>query len=380
MIAVVVTSIETIGAAAWNAFLPDETEGYDYHRAVEIAGIPGFALLWIVVRDGERMVGFAPAFVTSYRLDATVQGYWKRVTEAVSRVLPSLLVCHMACLGSPAAESCMVGLAPGLDAADRDVVLATILRALRQLSRVHGAGLVAIKDVPEKNAALRAAVAAAGFARLSGLPTARLDIVHATVEAYIASLSAATRKDMRRKLKAAAAITIERRAQIDDVLPRVMALYHGTLSRSELRFETLPPGYFSGVLAGSGGQASCFLYWHGQDLLAFNLVLHDGRQLVDKFFCMDAVEGRRFNLYFLSWMTNVRFCIEQGIGALVAGQACYGPKLRLGSSLGTNWLFFRHRHGPIHAALRLAAVFLRADRHDPILARLPLLSDRQPPR
>jgi len=366
----VATSIEAIGAETWNAFLHDEIEGYDYHRAVEMAGIEGFDLLWIVAREDTRIVGFAPAFVTSYRLDATVQGRWKRVTEAVSRVVPSLLVCHMACLGSPAAESCMVGVAPHLDATGRRAVLLLLLQALRQLSQDRGAGLMAIKDLPEMNAEVAAAAAQAGFHGLPGLPTARLELTHATVEAYLASLSSATRKDMRRKLKAAGGITIERRARVDDVLPRMMALYRGTQARSELRFETLPPGYFTGVLSGSDGRASCFLYWHGQDLLAFNLVLHDGQRLVDKFFCMDADEGRRFNLYFLSWMTNVRFCIEQGIAAFVSGQAAYGPKLRLGSSLATNWLFFRHRHGLVHVLLRIAAIFLRADRHDPVLARL----------
>jgi len=40
----------------------------------------------------------------------------------------------------------------------------------------------------------------------------------------------------------------------------------------------------------------------------------------------------------------------------------------MGSSLGTNWLFFRHRRWRRHAALRIAAIFLRADRHDPVLA------------
>ncbi|HKV00077.1 MAG TPA: GNAT family N-acetyltransferase [Vineibacter sp.] len=372
----VATSIAAIGADTWSAFLPDEIEGYDYHRAVEVAGLEGFELLWIVAREDARIVAFAPAFVTSYRLDATVQGRWKKVTQAISRVVPSLLACRMACLGSPAAESCIVGVAPHLDAAGRRAVLLLLLQALRRLSQDRGAGLMAIKDLPAISAEVSAAAAQAGYQRLPGLPTARLDVTHTTLEAYLASLSAATRKDMRRKLRVAGDITVERRARIDDVLPRMMALYGGTQARSELRFETLPPSYFTGVLSEASDRASCFLYWHGRDLLAFNLVLHDGRRLVDKFFCMDAADGRRFNLYFLSWMTNVRFCIEQGIETFISGQACYGPKLRLGSSLGANWLFFRHRRWPVHVLLRIAAIFLRADRHDPVLSSLPLLSDR----
>ena len=172
------------------------------------------------------------------------------------------------------------------------------------------------------------------------------------------------------RLKAAGAIVVERRSSVDDVLPRMVELYAATRARSDLQFETLPPAYFTGVLSGAGEGASCFLYWHGPELLAFNLVLHDDRRLVDKFFCMNAEQGRRFNLYFLSWMTNVRFCLERGIKLFVSGQAAYGPKLRLGSKLNPNWLFFRHRNRLIHAALRLVAAFLRVDRHDPVLSTL----------
>ncbi|HEX2887067.1 GNAT family N-acetyltransferase [Vineibacter terrae] len=364
------TSVAAIGAAAWSACLPDEIEGYAYHRAVEAAGLEGFELLWAVARDGERVLGFAPAFVTSYRLDATLQGPWKRITQAVARIMPSLLRLRMTCLGSPAAETCAVGLAPQLDAAGRRQVLSLLLQALRQLSRDRRAGLIAIKDLPEISTELSEAAGRAGFQRLPGLPMASLELAYPSFEAYLASLSPATRKDMRRKLKAAGAIVVERRTSVDDVLPRMVELYAGTRARSDLQFETLPPAYFTGVLSGAGEGASCFLYWHGPELLAFNLVLHDERRLVDKFFCMNAEQGRRFNLYFLSWMTNVRFCLERGIKLFVSGQAAYGPKLRLGSKLNPNWLFFRHRNRLIHAALRLAAAFLRVDRHDPVLSAL----------
>ncbi|MCW5748219.1 MAG: GNAT family N-acetyltransferase [Alphaproteobacteria bacterium] len=363
-------SAEAIGAAAWRACLPHEVEGYDYHRAVELAGIEGFELLYVVVRDDDRVLAFAPLFVTAYRLDSTLQGFWKRVTEALARVAPALLTLRMVCLGSPAGEACAVGVAPQLDEPMRRCVLDHLMQALLRLSRERRAGLTAMKDVAQLDAELTAAAQRAGFHRLAGLPTASVRLPYASLDAYLGSLGAATRKDMRRKARAAADIVVDRRTCIDDVLPRIVELYAATRARSDLQFEVLPPAYFTRVLAEQQGRASCFLYWHDGRLLAFNLVLHDDKRLIDKFFGMKAEEGRRFNLYFLSWLNNVRFCIDNGIGLLVGGQAGYGPKLRLGCTLSPNWLFFRHRNRLIDALLRLVAGFLRVDRHDPVLSGL----------
>ena len=96
-------------------------------------------------------------------------------------------------------------------------------------------------------------------------------------------------------------------------------------------------------------------------LLAANLLLQDGDTLLDKYFCMDAARGRAFNLYFLSWFTNVRLCLEGGRTRYQAGQAAYGAKLRLGSQLTRTANYFRHRHPLLNAVLRLAAPLFAAD-------------------
>ncbi|MFZ8406833.1 hypothetical protein ACO1L8_14415, partial [Staphylococcus aureus] len=68
-------------------------------------------------------------------------------------------------------------------------------------------------------------------------------------------------------------------------------------------------------------RAYCTLYWEGDRLLAANLLLRGDDTLLDKFFFMDGERGRELNLYFLSWMQNVDYCLRHGLKRYQSGQA-----------------------------------------------------------
>ena len=50
------------------------------------------------------------------------------------------------------------------------------------------------------------------------------------------------------------------------------------------------------------------------------------------------------NLYVVSWVENVRFCLETGRRWLQSGQTAYGSKVRFGSRLTASSIFARHRN------------------------------------
>ncbi len=86
-----------------------------------------------------------------------------------------------------------------------------------------------------------------------------LDLPFGDFGSYLDSLSKATRKDMRRKLRAFKDIRIEQRRQIDDVVAQVVTLYEQTVARSDLQFEYLPADYFPQLLRSLAPEASvCF--------------------------------------------------------------------------------------------------------------------------
>jgi predicted N-acyltransferase len=309
------------------------------------------------------VLSVVPAFLTEYRLDTTVQGAAKRVTDRLSRRFPKLLSIPLASLGSPVTEACRAGFAPSVAERDKPALLAMLIGQLGILARERRIGLLAAKDVRDEDVALwRGALS--GFSRMAGMPGAALALPFPSLDAYIASLSPATRKDMRRKLRSESAIRIETRTAVDDVMDRVMALYKETVARSDLQFEHLPAAYFANVLARMPGRARCILYWKGGDLLAFNLVLQSPGRLIDKFIGTGAA-ARAHNLYFLSWMENVRHCIAERIPVYESGQAGYGVKVRLGSTLSPNWNYFRHLNPAANLFLRIVARLVRLDRFDP---------------
>jgi predicted N-acyltransferase len=182
-----------------------------------------------------------------------------------------------------------------------------------------------------------------------------------SLDDYLGSLGPSTRRDMRRKLRARDSVRVEWRAEIDDVLDRIMTLYRQTLAKAEYTLEELTPAYFAGVMQDPRGRALCATYWIGERLIGFNLVLRDARRLIDKFFGMDPETGRAHNLYYLSWMENVRYCIEHGIARYQSGQGLAREKRRLGSRFVANWLWYRHRNRVVDRAFASVERLVRLD-------------------
>ena len=350
-------SIEAVEPSQWNRLFPGELEDWSYLRAIERARLPGFRFVYFVVREGARLLAAAPAFLTDYRLDTTVSGALKRVTEATAKLLPRLLRIPMLALGSPVTERCQVGFDADAGAAQRARWLSALLTQMEAYAAREHAQMLAIKDVPESGSALwRRLLPRHGFRSMSGLPGATLALPYADLDSYLVTLGSSTRKDLRRKWRAASGLRIEWRDSLDGIRDEVLRLYHATLAHAEFHFEELNGAYFENVLREMPGRAFCVTYAEGDNLLAFNLVLQDSTRLLDKFFGADPQTHSRYNLYHVSWLENIRHCVAQGIPVYESGQGLHREKLRLGSVLHANALWYRHRNR------FLDGVFARVDK------------------
>jgi len=345
MEAILARSIEAFDREEWNALFADELEDWFYYRAVENAALAGFEWIYLAVWERGRLRAAVPGFVTEYRIDTTLSGTKKRVTNAIARIAPRLVTIPLVSLGSPVGEVCHLGFAADCSGAERSRLADALLAKLLDFAAQRRIGMIAVKDASSDDDEIwTAACGKAGLRRMPGQATALLDVRFRSLDDYLSSLGPATRRDMRRKLRERESIRIEWRTHIDDVIDHLMNLYRATLAEAEYRFEELTPAYFSGVMRDPGGRALCATYWLGEKLIAFNLVLRNRHRLLDKFFGMDYTVGRAHNLYYLSWMENVRYCIEHGLALYQSGQGLEQEKLRLGSRLAPNWLWYRHRN------------------------------------
>lgn len=373
----IAASIAEIDAGAWDACLPGEAECHGYYRACdEVAARSGTGLRCaaVSVDDGEGVAAVAPFFRLDYRLDTPIQGRLRPIADAVFGRLPGLVTLKVLCVGSPYAERCHLGFAARLDAARRQGAARAMIAALERQARAEGAHLVAFKDLgPDEDAALGPLLGAAGFATLGSLPVAVLDLPFGDENGYLASLSNGTRKDIRRKLAKANSVRIEHRSDIAGLENLIGDLYESTRRQSGLDYgdlEVLPPGYFPAVAAALGERAVFALYWIGEELAAFNLLLVEPGRVIDKFLGMRYPLARQHNLYAVSWMANVRFCLARGIPLLQSGQTAYAAKLRFGSRLVPSTIRFRHRNAALQWLLGRLSPFLSFARFDPDLSAL----------
>lgn len=357
-------SIDAFAADAWNRLFPHELEGHAYLRAIEHAGLEGFGYLYFAVRDGDQLLAAVPAFVTDYRLDTTMQGGARRVAAALAKVFPRLLRFPMLSLGSPVAERCRVGFVPEATPTQRSAWLDAILTHMETVAAERKFAMLAIKDAPLCEPMWQQACPRHGLRALPGLPGATLAIRWRDVEGYLGSLGPSTRKDLRRKRRAGAGLRIEWRTSLAGIADDVQRLYRETLAHAEFSFEELTPAYFENVLREMPGRAYCVTYAEADRLVAFNLVLQDPDRLLDKFLGMDYAAMARYNLYHVSWLENVRHCIDRGIAVYECGQGLHREKLRLGGTLAANALWYRHRNRIMDGVFARFERLARLDRFD----------------
>ena len=354
----ILTTLKEAEAQQWNACFPNALEDYHFLRVVEEAGIANFTWRYIVALKDDVIIAAIPAFFTQYALDTTLEGAAKKLSQQLSRIFPRALRLKLACIGSPVTEFGLIGFHPSMAAEARGELLHTMMEKFEHYALAHGYALVALKDISANDLTVwDTTIERRSFKGVSSLPVAELAINFASMDDYFTRLSAATRKDMRRKLRSRDALRIEYRTALDDVMPRIMELYRATRSRADMQFEELTDSYFSNLLSQLGERALCVLYFHGDELLAANFLLKSGSVLLDKIFCMGE-RGRDFNLYFISWFTNIEYCLAHGLSYYQSGQAGYDAKVRLGSQLHPTTIYFKHRNRLLHRALRMAAPFL----------------------
>jgi hypothetical protein len=370
----VVSGISHLAEEDWTVCYPTHAEGWHYYQACECAIVPGIRTAAIEVCDEKGLAAAVPIFELAYRLDTPLQGFLKRMSNAVARKFPKLAEWRLLGVGSPYADQCHIALRPDLSDDDRNNAITALIKAVEAEARRCGAVIIAYKDVlAAEYQVAEKMLTEARYATIKSLPMAVLDLDTSTLDGYLATLSAATRKDIRRKLRRADVVRIERTSDIGSVANAIDDLYQSTRLQSGVHydaFEELPAGYFRAVSEGLTDKVMFILYWIEGELAAFNMLLLEPDRIIDKFLGMRYPLSRDYNLYVVSWMENIRLCLETGRRRLQSGQTGYSSKLRLGSRLVPSSLFVKHLNPLINRVVRWVAPIAAFDRWDPDLRQL----------
>ena len=343
-----VPRLDGVSAAELGRLFPEPSNTAPLLSLLQESGIDGFNLRSIVVSRDEAPILLLPLFETRFDLSTYVEGWIKKSLKVAGRLVPSLVQPRILGVGLLVGESSEIGIDPQIDAGTLNAAFKMAFDALQRLSTELKSDIVALYNFSHYGG-LPAGVLNT-FHRAKCQSCARMLIDFKSVEEFLARLSRAARKDLRRKMRVAPEVRAIRSRNISPFLERIYHLYLETVERSPMAFGAHNRLFFEKICERVPG-AEYALYFVREELAAFNLLVVRQEAMVDKNFCMDYELGRKYNLYVLSWLENLRTCVERGIPLYHAGQGVEKTKAHLGAALVPMYLLFKHRQPAIHRFL-----------------------------
>ncbi|MCX8045173.1 MAG: GNAT family N-acetyltransferase [Desulfobacterota bacterium] len=355
----VVDSISKIEKADWDALFGDKPEGYGFYRALEESNLKEFSFFYVLLFEAGRLCCIAPVFLYEFFVGNVLEQTLGRIVAKLRSIFPRFLVFKTLFCGSPFGEHGTIGLRSDLQ--DRAAVIVQLAHTLQRFAEEQQARLIVFKDFCSEDAVLLDGLQAEGFFKTASFPSAIVELNVGSFDEYLGTLSHATRKDLRRKLKKSghrSFIRTEVVDSVDSVLDDVYRLYLQTHDAGATKFERLTRDFFLSISRNLGPHCKYFLYYVHEKLAAFNLCFLYGDLLIDKFIGFDYAVSRDCNLYFVSWCYNIAWCIQHGVRHYQVGQTDYAPKTRLGARLLPLYAYARHTNFVINCLLKRLAHFL----------------------
>jgi predicted N-acyltransferase len=370
----VLPSVSNVSREAWNCLYAPTAEDWDFFRSCEIAPAAGFSTSVLAAFAGEHLVGAAPLFQVTFRVDMALGPRLGPLASWLGKHAPRLMNPSIVAIGSPQSDECPIGISPAANPNDRVEIFAALMEGLAVHASALGCSITALKDVRDADTLwAHASLRRAGFSRMASLPLAILELPYRDETEYLATFSPRFRSELRRKMRQASAVTVELRNSIDDIQEEIADLFQETRTNRRAdygSFDDVGPGFFPEVMRNLKGRAQVMLCRHAGELVSFNMFLVEPNRVLAKFIGMRYPEARELNLYYYNWVMMVRYCIEHGIPLLQTGQTTYEIKTHLGSKLKKSWIYFRHRGTITNQIFHAVAPFAALDRTDPDLRYL----------
>jgi hypothetical protein len=332
--------LDGVSAAELGRLFPEPSSTAPLLSLLQESGIDGFNLRSIVVLKDDVPVLLLPLFETRFDLSSFVEGWIKKSLKVAGHLIPSVFQPRILSVGLLVGEWSEIGIDPQIDEGTLDEAFEMAFGVLQTLAAELKSDIVALYNF--NHYGRLPGEAFKKFNRVQCQSCARLPIDVNSMEEFLARFSKAARKDLRRKMHAYDKVSVIRSRDISPYLDRIYRLYLETVARSPVTFGIHNRFFFENICERVPG-AEYTLYFVQDELAAFNLLVVRQESMVDKYFCMDYGLGRKHNIYALSWLENVRTCIERKIPLYFAGQGAGKTKAHLGATLIPSFILFRHR-------------------------------------
>ncbi len=302
--------------------------------------VDGFNLRSIIVLKDDLPVLLLPLFETRFDLSTFAEGPLRGLLKVAGRLIPSVFRPRVLSVGSVAGEWSEIGIDPNIDERTLDAAYRMAFSAMQTLASELKSDIMGLYNFNDYGK-LPGEVFNK-FNRVQYRSCAMLPINFQSIDEYLGRLSRAARKDMRRKMRVAPQVRVIRSRAVSPYLDRIYKLYLDTVTRGSMALGAHTRLFFEKVCE-RVPDAEFMLYFVEDELVAFNLLIVQQEAMTDIFFCMDQGTGRKYNLYVLSWLENIRACLERKILLYYTGQGTEKTKAHLGATFIPSFILFKHR-------------------------------------
>ena len=335
--------LNPISNSEWTKLFPNFPDSPEMINLIQRSGFDGFNFHSIIVKQGDKPILLLPLFETNYNVSVMLNNIGRKIFSSVVNYIPRLLRPKVLGVGFVEGEWGQIGYDSNIDKTTMEDAWNMALEALDSLALGLKADIISFTSFNSDSGKIIPMNKLKGYESIPSLPCAQVPVKYSNIDEYINSLSANTRSSLRRKIKKANEIKIVRTTTPGSYLDSIYHLYLDTVKRSELVFGIHRPSYFEHVCELVPG-AEYVLYFAGNKLAGFRLIVKSPHCLIDKYFGMDPVLGQNYNLYFISWIENMRYCIENKIPLYHAGPSQEETKARLGAHFLPCDILFKHNN------------------------------------
>jgi hypothetical protein len=353
----------------WARGFSDTPKDSQYYELIEQTMGSAFEYRYLAVFDqANRPVALQPLVLTTQDLAVSASEALLRVVAKLRAVWPRFWQSRMALAG------CLVGEGETGAIESVEVAIPLVAEALEKYARGQRISLVAFKDFPTKMRRAFSCLKRSGYARVAGFPPLTLELNFASFDEYMAmQLSRATRKNLRRKFRAAAdaspPLALEVWTDAEQIIDEIYPLYLAVAETSAIRFEVFTREYFLEAGRCAPGKFRYFIWRQGCRAVAFSFCAIWNGTLYDNDIGLDYTVAYELNLYYVTFRDLLNWALANGLRRYASAPFSYDPKLRLRLQLQPVDVYVKHTSRWVNPLIKGLALLFEPARADPVLRR-----------
>jgi Acetyltransferase (GNAT) domain len=353
----------------WRAAFADERKDHRYYELIEDTLHPEFEYHYFVMRDATGEVrAVEPFFVLDQDLLVGTGPRFGALAATIRRLWPRFMRVRTLMVGCVAGEGHLDG------GETRGRLLAHQLASrIADHARALGAPLIVLKEFPSKYRSALDCLLDNGFTRVPSLPMTKLAIDYANFEQYVdRAVSGRTRRDLRKKFRAAERAGPLAMRVVDDVTPiigEIYPLYLQVYERSKLHFEKLSEAYFCELGQRMKDKVRFFIWRRSGKIIAFAVCMMQGDALYAEYIGLDYDVALDLHLYHYMVRDVVSWAIANGYKWFRSSGLNYDPKFHLRHLLDPLDLYVRHTSATLNTVLKWLLPLMGPTRYDETLPK-----------